>query len=113
MAGRRARRPGGVDRTPAIRVDDTQTDRALQQIRQTLERLESARKRDVVEVDLVVGTNKVRHGLGRPVAGYTITPTVADATFAHRIDRENPRPDLEVWIVVINAAQPNAIVEVY
>jgi hypothetical protein len=113
MAGRRARPPRGKERTPAIEVKDEQTDRALTQIRLHLDKLDAARKRDVIEFDLVVGTNKVQHGLGRPVAGYTITPTVADATFAHAIDRANPRPDLTVWIVVVGVAQPNALVEVY
>jgi hypothetical protein len=113
MAGRRARPPRGKERTPAIEVKDEQTDRALTQIRLHLDKLDAARKRDAIEFDLVVGTNKIPHGLGRPVAGYTITPTVADATFAHRIDRENPRPDLTVWIVVVGVAQPNALVEVY
>lgn len=113
MAGRRARRPGGKERTPAIEVKDEQTDRALTQVRQTLDRLESARKRDVIEFDLVIGTNKVPHGLGRPVAGYTVTPTVVSAAFAHAIDRENPRPDLSVWITVVGADQPKAIVECF
>jgi hypothetical protein len=113
VAGRRAKPPGGVERVVAVEVADTQTDRALTRIRETLERLDSARKRDVVKVDLIVGTNKVRHGLGRPVAGYSITATVADATFAHAIDRDNPRPELEVWITVAGIAMPNAIVEVF
>jgi hypothetical protein len=115
MAGRRARPPRGKERTPAIEVKDEQTDRALTQIRLHLDKLDAARKRDVIEFDLVVGTNKIPHGLGRPVAGYTITPTVTDpfVTFSHAIDRENPRPDLTVWITVIGVAQPKALIEVY
>jgi hypothetical protein len=34
-------------------------------------------------------------------------------TFSHAIDRENPRPDLTVWITVIGVAQPKALIEVY
>jgi hypothetical protein len=113
MAGRRAVPPRAVERTTAVAVEDMQTDRALTLIRQSLERLDRARKRDVVEFDLVIGTNKIPHGLGRAVAGYTITPTVADASFAHRIDRENPTPEKTCWIVVVGAAQPKATIEIW
>jgi hypothetical protein len=113
MAARRSKPPRQIDRTPAVEVKDEQTDRALTLIRQHLDRLDAARKRDSVTVDLVVGTNRVRHGLGRAVTGYTVTATVADATFAHAIDRNNPRPDLEVWIAVVGVAQPAAVVEVW
>lgn len=113
MAGRRARPPRGKERTPAIEVKDEQTDRALTQIRLHLDKLDAARKRDVIEFDLVIGTNKVPHGLGRAAAGYTIVPTVVSAAFAHALNRENPRPDLTIWIVCIGVAMPNAIIEVF
>lgn len=113
MAGRRARPPRGKERTPAIEVKDEQTDRALTQIRLHLDKLDAARKRDVIEFDLVIGTNKVPHGLGRAAVGYTITPSVASAAFAHALNRDNPRPDLSVWIDVVGADQPNAIVEAF
>jgi hypothetical protein len=47
------------------------------------------------------------------MAGYTLTPTVASAAFAHCLNRDNPRPDLEAWIDVIGADQPGAIVKVF
>lgn len=113
MAGRRAKPPGGVERVVSVEVADTQTDRALTRIREAIDRLDRAQKYDVIEFDLVVGTNKIPHGLGRPVAGYSLTPTVADPTFAHAIDRDNPRPDLTVWIEVVGVAQPKAILFVF
>jgi hypothetical protein len=113
MAGRRAQRPRSVERVTEIAVDDPQTDRAIAAVRTAVERLEEARQYDVLTVDLVVGSNKVRHGLGRPVVGYTITPTVADASFAHAIDRDNPRPQAEVWIDIVGVDQPAATLEVY
>lgn len=113
MAGRVATPPRAREVSAPISVADPQVDRALSALRATVERLEMTRQRAVVDVDLVVGPNKVRHGLGRPVRGYTITPTAGGASFAHRIDRENPRPETEVWIVVEGVAQPGATVEVW
>lgn len=113
MAGRVPTPPRATLGVSPIEVDDPQVKRALDAIRSTVESLLTTRTRVVVEFDLVVGTNKVRHGLGRAVAGYTITPTVADATFAHCLNRNNPRPELEVWIDVVGVAQPGAIVEAF
>lgn len=113
MAGRAARAPRVVSATAQVSVDDPRTQRALDALLATVQRLEAQRSRDVVTVDLIIGTNKIRHGLGRAVAGYTLTPTAADATFAHAIDRENPRPELELWVVCIGATQPGATLEVY
>ncbi len=113
MSGRRAVRPLGVARVPVSRTKDADTNRALTSIAFAVQKVQSDRKRFVVEADLVVGTNKIPHSLGRPCAGYTVTPTEADATFAHAIDKTNPRPDREVWITVVGVAQPGAIVEVF
>lgn len=113
MAARAAQRPRAVSATAQVSVDDPRTQRALDALLATVQRLEALRSRDVVTADLVVGTNKVRHGLGRAVAGYTITPTVANAAFAHRIDTTNPRPELEAWIVIIGAAQPGVTLEIF
>jgi hypothetical protein len=113
MAARRSKPPRQIERTPAVEVKDEQTDRALTLIRQHLDRLDAARKRDSVTVDLVVGTNRVRHGLGRAVTGYSVVPTVASAAFAHALDVTNPRPELEVWIEVVGASQPDARIEVW
>ena len=113
MAGRRAIPPRLVARAGVPRVPDPTTERAMQAVRDSLGRLELRRERSITTFDLVIGTNRIPHGLGRPVAGYTITPTVASAAFAHAIDRENPHPELTVWIVVIGAEQPGAMIETY
>ena len=113
MAGRVIQRPPATTTLTVANVTDPPTQRALDQLAEAIQRLQSSRAREQRTVDLVVGTNVVRHGLGRPVLGYTLTPTVADATFAHAIDASNPRPDGEVWITVIGVAQPGARLEVW
>jgi hypothetical protein len=113
MAARREIQIRPVTRVQLPVVDDLVTQRALEIVEGALQDLQAKRNRDVVTFDLVIGTNRVRHGLGRACAGYTLTPTVADRNFAHAIDTTNPRPDLEVWVVVIGADQPTAILEVY
>lgn len=112
MAGRAAQAPRASGQAASILVDDPKVERALSEMRSAVEALQAGRQRDVVQVDLVVGTNKIRHGLGRDATGYAITPTVAAASFAHALDRTNPRPEIEVWIIVIGVAQPRAVVEV-
>lgn len=113
MAGRAVQRPATRTALGAVQVDDPQVARALDVVTGAVQKLESARSRVVVVQDLVIGTNKVRHGLGRAALGYSLVATVADAAFAHAIDDTNPRPELEVWISVSGAAQPRARVEVW
>jgi hypothetical protein len=104
-----------VAAVPSVTVDDPTTQRALDRLRSQVERVAlSRRERDLVTVDLVVGTNRVRHGLGRPYGGFTVMPTVANAAYAAaESSTANPRPDLEVWIDVLGSEQPNAKVEIY
>ncbi len=113
MAGRRPQRIGSVQSAGITVVDDPQVARAFEETGVAIARLERARSRETKAVDLVVGLNKVRHSLGRAVAGYTLVATVADAAFAHAIDLTNPRPDLEVWIRIIGVDQPDAQVETW
>lgn len=112
MAGRRAiaAKPLGQLQTPS--VEDATTQRAFEVVTGAVQELQTKRNRDVVTANLIVGTNRIRHNLGRACAGYTLTPTTANATFAHAIDKTNPRPDLEVWITVIGVAQTAATIEV-
>jgi hypothetical protein len=91
-------------------VKDRATATALGSIGRAVQGLQVQRARALVTFDLVVGTNRVPHGLGRAAVGYTITPTVADASFAHCLEEAT---DLEVWINVIGAAQPGAKIEVF
>ena len=113
MAGRRSSPPRASQSLSIPPVEDQQTMRAFKQVEQAVQALQAPRSRDVVTFDLVIGSNHVRHALGRDVAGYGLTPTVISAAFAHAIDTTNPRPDLEVWIDVIGAAQPGARIEVF
>jgi hypothetical protein len=113
MAGRAVRRPGSVSVLSVAAVSDPATQRALEQTQDAVQNLQATPKRVVVQADLVVGTNIVPHGLGRRANGYTLTPTVANATFAHAIDDENPDPDREIWVTVIGVAQPGARIEVW
>jgi hypothetical protein len=113
MAGRAVIRPGSVSVLSVAAVSDPATQRALEQTQDAVQALQATPKRVVVQADLVVGTNIVRHALGRRVNGYSLTPTVANATFAHAIDDANPTPELEVWIAVIGVAQPGARLEIW
>ena len=113
MAARRSIAPRGVDRLQLVRTKDPDTNRALEAVASAVKKTQVQRRHLPTEFDLVVGTNKVPHSLGRACSGYNLTPTVADATFAHAIDTTNLRPDLEVWITVVGVAQPGARIEVY
>lgn len=115
MAGRVIARPGTVA-SLSIRDEGQQTsttDAAGLQVQQAVQELQRSARRQVLKVDLVVGRNVVRHGLSRAARGYTLTPTVADAAFAHAIDVSNANPDREVWINVVGVAQPGAQIEVW
>lgn len=113
MAGRKSTAPRAALSLSIPPVEDKQAARALKAVEQAVQQLQEPRSRAVLNVDLVIGSNHVQHALGRAVLGYAITPTVADATFAHALDTANPRPDREVWISVIGAAQPGARIEVF
>ena len=113
MAGRVAQRPKPAPVLSLAGVDDPATARALQQTHTAVQALQAQRSRDFKVVNLVVGTNRVRHGLGRPVLGYTITPTFCTIAFGHALNLENPHPELEVWIDVVGSDQDQARVEVF
>lgn len=66
--------------------------------------------RRVLTVNLVVGENRVNHGLGARARGVTVCPTVADATFAWSCAVNDDR---QVVITVVGVAQPGATIEVY
>lgn len=59
-------------------------------------------------ISLVVGDNVISHGLNRIPNGATVTPTVADATFAWAMTAATNRT---MTIAVVGAAQPKAFVE--
>lgn len=113
MAGRAVQRMRASAALSFDAVSDPATQRALEQTQTAVQQLQSERARDVRIADLVVGTNIVRHGLGRAATGYTLTATTADAAFAHAIDATNPRPEREIWVVVVGVAQPGARLEIW
>ena len=113
MSARKPLRPQGTTRVQVGRTADQATNRALGVLASAVQKTQETRARYVVRQDLVVGVNKVVHSLGRACAGYTLTPTVASATFAHALDTTNLRPDREVWITVVGVAQPDARIEVF
>jgi hypothetical protein len=104
-------RPSSHVQVPA--VESASTQRALDALTDAVQTLQGKRERDHLTVDLVVGTNKVQHGLGRACIGYTVTPTYATIAFGHALDTTNPHPEREVWIVVLGSDQPAAVVEVF
>jgi len=114
MAARRApalRSTAGIE---SLRAPDPAAQPQLTKVVEAIRALQqTALARNAVTVSLVVGTNKVQHGLGRAYVGYTVTPTFATVAFGHAVAPGNPRPDLEVWIDVVGSAQPNAVVEVF
>jgi hypothetical protein len=113
MAGRRPQRPGAVDSLSIPPTGNTPTDRAFKRVEQAVQKVQAVASRAVVLMDLAIGRNVIRHGLGRSPLGYTLTPTVASAAFAHAIAADNPNAELELWIDVIGAAQPGARLEVW
>lgn len=62
-----------------------------------------------VTVDLVLGANRVSHGLGRPALHATVAPTVADAAFAWALTGGDAK---QAVITVVGVPQPGASVEV-
>jgi len=70
----------------------------------------SQHERNILVVDLVVGANRINHGLSAAARGATLTPTVADASFAWSFAASG---DKQVVITVVGVNQPKAIVEVF
>lgn len=109
--------PASVIRRPKARaalvggsVEDGATQRALDDVATAVNKLEQAGDRVSVAVDLIIGDNRINHGLGRKPNGATLTPTVADASFAWAMTSADER---QVVIEVIGAAQPGAEVELH
>lgn len=88
----------GVD--PAI-------DRALSEVTAAVQRVEAQqRSRSLVQADLVVGTNRVLHKLGRRPVHCLITPTATSAAFAYSL---TPATDAEIAVIdVVGVGQVGA-----
>lgn len=113
MSGRAPTRPRAVKSLAIDAVDDPATSRALDSVADAVRVLQAQRERDLKVVNLLIGTNKISHGLGRAVVGYTITPTFVTCAFGHAINATNPRPELEVWIDVVGSDQLKAPLEIF
>jgi len=94
-----------------VNNDPAATSRQLSDLTTAVDRLEVRTvDRTQLTVDLVAGTNTVNHGLGRKVRGMTLTPTVADVTFAWALTGSDEK---QATISVLNVAQPRCPVEFY
>ncbi len=107
MAGRAPKRPRAVS---ALSVGDAGDP---QSIAESVAGLNRAALRDRKRANLVIGQNRIVHGLGRAVEGYSITPTFATVAFGHALDQTNPHPELEVWITVLGSDQVQARIEIW
>jgi len=113
MPGRKPVRPRSVERVVSTSVDDPETSRALDELAAAMGKLQERPTSQVItDVDLVIGTNVVRHGLGRAPKFVDVMPTVLDASFAWRHDTNQPHLDRQVLIEISGVAQPNAAVRV-
>lgn len=113
MAGRVPQRPRGVSSLLTVTVEDEATQRALDALAGAVQKLLAGRERQAMKLDLLIGINKIRHGLGRAFAGYTVTPTFATIAFGHALSTENPHPELELWVDVVGSDQFGARLEVW
>lgn len=106
-------------RPPLVRTRDRLADvsadtpeglsRTVDELSRQVLRLEPT-PRSAVQVDLRVGSNRVVHNLGRKPRGATVTPTVADATFAWALTSADERTAV---IAVAGIAQDRAWLEFY
>lgn len=109
MAAKRPSPPRPRDQVVAFATNTPDsTQRAVDQLQQAAGKLSAPRS--VRVVDLIVGANRINHGLGRKAQGATVAPTVADATFAWSFA---PDGDRVAIITVVGVAQPGATVECF
>lgn len=117
MANSRAQRPRTIPQIANAASDpDRATSAAIDQLTTEVARIGglAVLSRQVIVTALVVGVNRINHGLRRPVRGYTLTPSVADASFAHALTTAgNTDPRTCLLITVVGVAQPTATLEVY
>lgn len=96
---------------PTLMGVDPAIDRVVGQLAVAINRNEAAAApRAVFQQSLALGANRISHGLGRRARGATLTPTVADATFAWSFGTDN---DTQAIVTLIGVAQPNATIEVF
>lgn len=92
-------------------IAPTSGDASERQVIQASQRAaDQLRDRSSVVTSLAVGDNVINHGLGRKPTGATVTPTVADATWAWALKSADSS---QMTITCIGVAQPNAAVEAW
>lgn len=107
VASRRFTRPS---------VEDPTTERAFLALETDLEPLYDSPLAGarVFTADLVVGVNRLNHGLGRIPRNVHVTPTTADATWSWAWTTSgNNQPERQIWITTTGVAQAGAVIEVY
>lgn len=110
MPSTRPSRPIARPRVVSPRTGEV-TAQGMRQLADTVQRTaDQISDRAVLAVDLIVGANVLDHELGRVPAGATVSPTVADATWAWAV---TSRDDRQLTITCVGVAQPSASVEVY
>lgn len=98
----------------AAGVVDPGASRAIAEVERAIGLIERRAFQPVVltGVDLALGTNKLDHGLGRPVVGAIVVPTALGGDW--RVDVvNNPHAARQVWIEISGVAQPGATVVVF
>jgi hypothetical protein len=113
MAVKRIARPRAKAQltTGTLGTDPAQTSRLLSDLADAHDDLDArVRARDVQTVNLTVGANRLNHGLGRKALGCTITPTVADPTWAWAMTAAD---DKQLTITTVGVPQPNAYLEIF
>ena len=110
MSARRIAKPRTRDIGTAPRIKG-EVGRVVGQVTNAVRALDKrAGDRQVVIADLAAGDNRLNHRLGRVPDGYTITPTVVAADFAHAFTFADAR---QIVITCVGTSQPGARVEVY
>jgi hypothetical protein len=90
--------------------DPAATSRLLSDVGAAVKKLYAVRvATSKVTATLTAGENRVNHGLGRKPSSVTVTPSVADATFAYQLTSSDER---QVVITTAGTTQTDATIEV-
>ena len=110
MSARPIPRPAARAQAVTAQVNDIDgANRAVEILTDQMNR-QAMESRAVLVLDLVIGENRVNHGLGRVAQGANVCPSVADATFAWSHRADGPRQSV---ITVVGVSQPSCTVEFY
>jgi hypothetical protein len=98
---------------PSLGTDgDPATDRAISTLTSAIQRLEAQiRPRVSMVADLVVGTNRIAHGLGRRPVHCIITPTTASAAFAYALTGDTDEAVAVISVVGVDQVGAGVVFE--